>query len=104
MASELDKLETLLTERGIKYERKDQETTYDAFGYLESLDRHQICVPEYGKKCQWDAICQKGSYGYEKGLLEIYGCLVDEIMDGDSVVGWLTAQDVIDRVDALTRL
>lgn len=45
----------------------------------------------------WDAICQYGSYGYEKGLLEIYGVIVHEMLDGDSVVGYLTADEIIKK-------
>lgn len=48
---------------------------------------------------RWDAICHYGSYGYEDGLLEIYGELVTED-DDDSVVGYLTAADVVKRVEA----
>lgn len=46
-----------------------------------------------------DAVCTKYSFGREKGLLEIMGNIVDKKRVGDSVEGWLTAQDVIDRVE-----
>lgn len=46
----------------------------------------------------FDAICRYGSYGYHNGLLEIMGTIVDEDSDGDTVVGYLTADDVIDRI------
>lgn len=46
----------------------------------------------------FDAICHYGSYGYHNGLLEIMGTIVDENSDGDTVVGYLTADDVIDRI------
>lgn len=87
--SELDKLENFLKENGIEYERIDEEGTWG---------RHQIVV--FGKDGQkgWDAICQRGSYGFEEGLLEIYGIIVDRKKDGDSVVGWLTAEEVINRI------
>ena len=39
-----------------------------------------------------------GSYGYEKGLLEIYGSIVWPC--GDSVEGYLTAADVIERIES----
>lgn len=92
--TELDKLEMYLKEHGIKYERIDEDN-------LGRSIRHQIAVPcmlENGKT-EWDAICQKGSYGFESGLLEIYGSLVNKEIDGDSVVGWLTAEDVILRLE-----
>lgn len=93
--AELNKLEDYLKEHGIEYERIDGEDT----DY--SIDRHQISVPNHAKK-KWDAICQYGSYGYEEGLLEIYGSLVDRAKygDTDSVCGWLTAKDVIERIEA----
>lgn len=86
---ELDKLEAWLKQNGIKYERIDEE---------EWWGRHQICVPCVDtEKREWDAICQHGSYGVEKGLLEIYGSIVRKDA-GDSVEGWLTAKEVIQRI------
>ena len=92
---QLNILEQYLKEKGIKYQRIDK-TRAENFG----IDRHQIIVPCGGDDFEWDVICHMGSYGYEKGLLELYGNLVDEEKDGDSVVGWLTAKDVIDRIEA----
>ena len=96
--SELDKLECYLKEHGIWYKRIDEPA------FIPMIDdgdvgRHQIVV--YGEESgiKWDAICQFGSYGYKKGLLEIYGNIVDEEKDGDVVVGWLTADDVIARIE-----
>lgn len=43
----------------------------------------------------WDAICHRGSHGYEQGLLEIYGVIVDPMLDGDNVIGYLTADEII---------
>lgn len=103
--TELDKLENYLIDHRITFERVDEDAAHDETGrYLLHHARHQICVPcmpEDGE-CRWDAICQPGSYGYEQGLLEIYGELVKE-EDRDSVVGWLTADDVIKRIEAEDR-
>lgn len=41
-----------------------------------------------------DTICHSGSYGYEKGLLEIMGLTSNY----DSVEGWLTAREVFERI------
>jgi len=88
---ELEKLEAYLKENGFEYTREDID-------YSERYrDKHQIVVYKDGK-IQWDAICHTGSYGYEEGLLEIYGNIVDYEKDGDSVVGWLTADDIIQRL------
>lgn len=55
----------------------------------------KINVPN-SKNKKWDAICHYGSFGYKEGLLEIYGEIVPENI-GDTVEGYLTAEDVIDR-------
>ena len=91
--SELDKLENYLKENGYSYKRIDENA--DTWG------RHQIIVFGQDGKISWDAICHRGSYGFENGLLEIYGSIVDGEKDGDSVVGWLTADDVINRIPSL---
>lgn len=56
-----------------------------------------------GGKIDWgtcDAICHDGSYGRQDGLLEIMGDLVDEIKTGDTVEGWLSADEILTRIDA----
>ena len=88
--SELDKLEAYLKENEFEYERIDEPSAGNPW------PKHQIIVRKDGE-IQWDAICHRGSYGFEQGLLEIYGNIVTE-EDGDSVVGWLTADDVIKRI------
>lgn len=64
----------------------------------EYYTRHQIKVYA-GRNFIFDAICQRGSYGYEQGLLEIRGRAVinQEDEDGYDVLGWLKARDVIRR-------
>lgn len=99
--TELNKLEEYLEEHGIQYERHDVDEQHEvegADGLVIQIERHQICalVDEEGR-WEWDAICQRGSYGAEEGLLEIYGKIVRPC--GDSVEGWLTAQDVIERIE-----
>lgn len=44
-----------------------------------------------------DAIYHFGSYGYEQGLLEIMGALTEKERDDDSVLGYLTADEVFKR-------
>jgi hypothetical protein len=56
-----------------------------------------------GGQIDWgtcDAICHDGSYGKFDGLLEIMGDLVDETKTGDTVEGWLTAEEILNRIDA----
>lgn len=90
--NELNKLEAILKERGIKYDRTDEENPF--------YNRHQIVVRDDDGNWLWDAICHLGSYGYADGLLEVMGePVVNPEYDGDDVAGYLTAQDVIDRLD-----
>lgn len=99
--TQLNRVEQYLKDNGIPYERFDNDNIFNTkFPYLlETMERHQICVPGYSAQTrEWDVICQKGSYGAEEGLLEIYGSIVDPYA-GDSVEGWLTADDVIARIE-----
>ena len=95
--TELDKLAKYLKDNHIPFERYDCDKQFDDDDFTIKLDRHQICVPKWGENCKWDAICQEGSYGYERGLLEIYGELVPD-EEEDSVIGFLTAEQVIERI------
>lgn len=66
-----------LRERGIKFE---------VYSFFDGL---QI-------RCDgWDAICHNGSYGHEKGLIEVMGL---PQCDGD-VIGYLTAEEVLAMMD-----
>lgn len=100
--TELDKLEEYLKKNDIPYERTDRNGPIffrDRNGeFLD--DWHQIVV--YGPKdYEWDAICHHGSYGHEEGLLETMGDIVNKKEVGDSVEGWLTAEDVINRIEKM---
>ena len=95
--SELDILTQYLKDHNIPFERydcskEDFEINDECTFYI---DRHQICVPNQ-QYILWDVICQEGSYGYRDGLLEAYG----DIVEADDVVeGYLTAQDIIKRIE-----
>lgn len=97
--SELDKLEQYLVANGFKFKRNDEQDVKAENGLIVHLDKHQIVVYDKHGNYIWDAICHRGSYGFEKGLLEIMGTIVSHDV-GDSVEGWLTAQDIIDRLEA----
>ena len=84
---QMDLLEEYLKKKGIRYGRACMDKGEQIVAYSKD-----------GKRL-WDAICTRYSYGHEKGLLEIMGNIVDKKRVGDSVEGWLTAQDVIDRVE-----
>lgn len=98
--AEMNKLEAYLKEHGICYERKDREARCLPDGTVLCCDWHRIVVHGMDDYC-WDAICHHGSYGAEEGLLEIMGDIVDDEAVGDRVEGWLTAADVIKRIEAM---
>ena len=56
-----------------------------------------IFYPCQGEECVSDAICHDGSYGRHEGLLEIMGLVDPEKTGGDTVEGWLTAEEVFMR-------
>ena len=87
---ELNKLEEYLKAKGIEYERIDE---------TDGFMNHQIIVYEEGRRA-WDAVWNIGSYGREKELLESMGDIVE---NGDTVEGWLTAQEIIERIERRTK-
>lgn len=113
--TELEKLDRYLTEH--KYPHVPNHLPYfDADGKLIVSEFNQIVVFERsvefkgsfheistreldaaGCSRSWDAICYFGTYGHADGLLEIAG----DIVEGDEgVEGWLTADDIIARLEA----
>lgn len=100
--SELNKLEEYLQKHEIKYLRFDQDEVLTEDGVIDKMMRHQLVILDKNGRVLWDAICHKGSYGHEQGLLEVMGSTVVLPSDGDSVAGFLTAQDVIDRLERNT--
>lgn len=102
---ELDALELYLKKNGYNYQRIDEPCPPEMQEAKEKyampdgwLERHQIIVCDSNGTRLWDAICQWGSYGYSQGLLEIMGSLVKSLRKNE-VEGWLTAQDIIDRLE-----
>lgn len=87
---EIFKLEAMLKAEGIPfvYHRRP-----DMCGF-------QICYPEDGENRVCSIILHSGSYGREQGLLEIMGLLKPEEEEHDSVAGYLTAEDVFERIKA----
>ncbi|MDO4648094.1 MAG: hypothetical protein Q4B26_05535 [Eubacteriales bacterium] len=82
--TEIDKLAEYL--RGHGYEFKRHTLPYGS---------DQIVVWNDKNKKAWDAVCGKYSYGGTNGLIETMGMPEDK----KGVTGWLTAQDIIDRLE-----
>lgn len=102
--TEMNKLEEYLEAHRFKYVREDVDNVFDTaywdklvdeLGFEpEPMDIHQIVVYD-GEVRLWDVICHKGSYGDSEGLLEGMGTLF-----GPDVEGYLTADDVINKIEA----
>lgn len=84
--AEMDKLEHLLVETDIPYEKSR------VFG------GKQLQYPCKGSDRVCSVILHNGSYGRKQGLLEIMGLLTDEELEHDDVAGYLTADDVFGRI------
>ncbi len=85
--TELNKLEEYLSKRKKHYHR------------IPILDGQQIVVMNKSGKVIWDAVIHFGSYGHEKGLLEIMGAIVDSESVGDTVLGNLTSDKIIELIE-----
>ena len=88
--TEIFTLKTMLTSAKIPFVFVERD---DAFGF-------QICYPAKGKSCVCSVIEHQYSYGNEKDLLEIQGLLTsdEEKRENDSVLGYLSAADVFERI------
>lgn len=75
----------------LKIEMKKRGFEYEPF------DRHQIIVYDKDGRRSWDVVCQRGSYGAERGFLEGMGEIFNE------VEGHLTATEIIQRIEIQTR-
>ena len=95
--TEMDKLESYLSMNEFLYSRF-VEPKVEIGGFTLNAGRNQIIVFDEDGKRLWDAVCHYGSYGYEQGLLEIMGTIVNGDNEHD-VVGHLTAQDIINRIE-----
>lgn len=60
------------------------------FTYRNLYNGKQILCEE------WDAVIHSGSYGHDRGLLEIMGSIVGP--NGDEVEGYLTAEEILSRL------
>lgn len=83
--TEILKLDKMLTDANIPH-------TLDRF-----IDGWQICYPNKDNTIA-DAIEHFGSYGNLENLLEIMGLLTPDEEEHDCVKGWLTAEDVFNRM------
>jgi len=88
---EMERLIEMLNERNAKFRIK------------EIFGTKQVWFMDENGKEIGDAICHAGSYGHEDGLLEIMGLDITIDEYGDSVLGWLTAEEVLEHLDNALR-
>ena len=86
--TEMTKLINMLTEANIPF-----ELTTDAVG----TPNNQVWYPTHANPV-CDVICHKYSYGGKDGLLEIMGLVDEKKSGGDSVEGYLTADEIFGRI------
>lgn len=94
--TEILKLKDMLDEHNIpyEYEKKPRDALSALFGVGA---RHHIEVPNR-KNLVISIIQGTGTYGAEDDLLEIMGLLTNEEAKLGQVVGWLAADDVLQRI------
>lgn len=59
------------------------------------FDGISITINDENGNYLWDAICHRGSYGHEEGLIEVMGIVSDY---EDDVEGYLTAEEILSRL------
>lgn len=98
--TEMMKLAALLVENGIQFETRMNKMPASMFG-TELADYPQLIIKDGYSIWICDAVCFPGTYGFEKGLLEImaHEYYVDIVLGEehlDEVVGWLTAEEAFE--------
>jgi len=98
---EFDKLVKMLDDAKIPYERDDDDPNHDFYKRTGSAPIKRIKYGKFQRKeigCICSVICGYGTYGGDEGLLEIMGLLTPSEEEQDSVVGYLSAEDVFNRI------
>ena len=90
--TQMEKLENMLNISNIPFEITEHWSHTEQIWYPSR--ENPIC----------DVICfggtgLGGSYGHEEGLLEIMGTIVRADDDDDDVEGWLTAEEILQRLN-----
>ena len=99
--TEFNKLEKYLRDNNVIYTRTTNVYP-KMFSDGADYEKNQIIVYDDALRRSWDAVCSIWSFGGDNGLLEIMGDIVVP-EDFDDVVGYLTADDVIARFEAIKK-
>lgn len=87
---EIERLRQMLVKAEIPFEWNDERH--------ELIDWRQIAYPCSGHYRVCSVVQGMGTYGNNENLLEIMGLLTPEEERCDSVVGYLTAEEVFERI------
>lgn len=91
--TEIFKLKEMLEKENISFEYENQTQTIRGMKF----ERYQICCPKFENR--YISIIQgHGTYGENQDLLEIMGLLTKHELQSDSVVGYLTAENIFKRI------
>lgn len=90
---EILKLKEMLEKAKIPFEFNDDFFDGDHKPSYQIIIRNK----ENPKYALCDVIYHFGSYGYDQNLLEIMGALTEEEFEDNSVLGYLTADEVFER-------
>lgn len=96
---EMDKLIEYLYK---KYEADENKVVLIAW----CCGGQQVIVTDKDNNWLWDAVCHRASYGGNKGLIEVMEhtdknyILSNEERECDDVIGNLTAEDIIKRLES----
>lgn len=94
---EIFKLKVMLDNANIPYEFFDR--SWVLINKIEHAS-YQIIVYKQDSKDRLISVVEGfGTYGEEKDLLEIMGCLTEKEEQEDSVLGFLTANEVFERIN-----
>lgn len=101
--TEIHKLHEMLLEAGIEHEWIDRRKQFDPDGSIAAMGFDhdygwQILVHDVEGDRIISAIQGWCTYGVECDLIEIWGLLTPEERERDSVAGYLTAQEVFERI------
>lgn len=99
--TEIFRLKEMLEKENIPFEFIDRTINYPEANFY--WEHYQICYPQFtsnGEESDFVCSCVQGKYtfGNEQDLLEIMGLLIDREAEDDSVLGWLTAEEVFKRI------
>ena len=92
--NEIFKLKDMLDKEHIDYSFIDRSINKSIY----TMESYQIIIYKNDGTRLISVIEGYGTYGEENDLLEIMGCLTKEEMKIDSVLGYLTASEVLDRI------